>query len=49
MFPMPKTANAMAAGVLLTWTNFKMGSKLPEFPGIVVSVWANQYSTKAPS
>jgi hypothetical protein len=33
----------------ITCTNFETGSKLSEFSAIVVSVWPNQYSTKAPS
>jgi hypothetical protein len=48
-FPMLNTCNATAASVVLTCTNFKMGSKLPEFSVIVESARANQYSTKAPS
>jgi hypothetical protein len=49
MFPTLRTCKAMAAGAFLTSTNVKMGSKLPEFSGIVVSARANQYSTKAQS
>jgi len=49
MFPALKSCKAMAASAFLTCTNFETGFKLPEFSGIVVSVRANQYSTKAPS
>jgi len=49
IFPTLKTCKATAASALLTCTIFEMGSKLPEFSGIVVSTRANQYSTKAPS
>jgi len=48
MFPMVTYCKAMAAIVFLTWINFETGSKLPEFSGIVVSVRASQYSSKAP-
>jgi len=49
IFPTLKTCKATAASAFLTCTNFEMGSKLPEFSGIVVSARANQYSMKAPS
>jgi hypothetical protein len=49
IFPKLKTCKAKAASGILTCTNFETGSKLSEFSGIVVSAWANQYSTKAPS
>jgi hypothetical protein len=44
-----ETGKATSTGGCLTWTNFQTGSKLPEFPGIVASAVANQYSMKAPS
>jgi hypothetical protein len=49
IFPKLKYCKAMAAGDFLTCTNFENGSMLSEFSGIVVSAWATQYSTKAPS
>jgi hypothetical protein len=49
MYATLKTCKATAAGAFLTCTNFKTGSKLPEFSGIMVSPRANQYSTKAQS
>jgi len=49
IFPTLKTCIATAAGAILTCTNFETGSKLPEFPGIVVSARAILYSMKAPS
>jgi len=49
IFPTLTMCKATAAGAFLTWSNFEMGSKLPEFSGVVVSTWANQYSMKAPS
>jgi len=42
MFPRLKTCKAMAAGAVLPGTNGKMGSKFPEFSGIVVSARAKQ-------
>jgi hypothetical protein len=49
MCPTQRTYKAPAVGDFLTGTNFKTGSKLPVFSGIVESARANQYSTKAPS
>jgi hypothetical protein len=43
MFPTLKTHTAIAAGALLTCTNAKMASKLPDFSGIVVGTMDNQY------
>ena len=42
MFPTLKTSNGTAASAFLTCTNFKTGSKLPDFAVIVVSARANQ-------
>jgi len=49
MFPTLYTWKATAGSAIVTCTNFKTGSKLSEFSGIMVSARANQYSTKAPS
>jgi len=43
-----ENCKTMAAGACLIGTNFEIGSKLPQFSGIVESARANQYSTKAP-
>jgi hypothetical protein len=48
MFTTFKTCKATATGDLVALTNVETGSTLPEFPGIVVSTTANQYSTRAP-
>ena len=49
MFPTVKTCQVIVAGAFLGYTNFKTGSKLPEFSAIVVCDRANWNSTKAPS
>jgi hypothetical protein len=49
MVTMLTSRKGMAGGVFLCGTNFETGSKLPEFSRIVVSIWANQYGTKAQS
>jgi hypothetical protein len=43
------TCTAPATSASFTCTNCEARSKLPAFPGIVVSTRANQYSTNAPS
>jgi hypothetical protein len=43
MFPMQKAGNATATGACLTSANFELRLMLPEFSGIVVTAWANQY------
>jgi len=47
MFLLLKTCKVIAAGTFLTFTQFETESKWPEFRGIVVNAWSNQYSTKA--
>jgi hypothetical protein len=49
MFPKLQICKEIAPTDFLSCTNFKTGSKLPQFSRIVVSARARQYSTKAPS
>ena len=47
IFPKLNTCQVTDASAFLNCTNFKTGSKLPDFSGIVVSASASQYPTKA--